>query len=528
MNNGSNIKKPSLDDPNVPSFTKTMMDQKNQNQNSDNEYLYFSEWKQIQQNMSNDKKIVNPFHQNFNNIDQLTKDGQTKNNSRISSDGTSPAQNISRISSNGMSNAQNIENKNGIRFTSSPRITSGRISPAQNFTNSNIENQELSYSKDNINFDKIYTNKYDALSGNNSVSISDSTKKMWLDGEATFKTNEDGSVLISVNGVPYGWTTASVLNENFSRFTSNRTSPVQNYARSTSNGTSPSQNISRMSSNGISPVQNNDSNAMKDNQKYQNNSTMTSGTKENIDLTEKTEAQKSIGATFTTFGASVSEGAADITEKGVHGLAAMGAVAASPATFIYDKFTGNNTTKEMWNSVGDLMMETKVKDSWDSVYENEISDLKDKTYGFDKTRKAGNVAGNILVTSALTGGLDAASSAATSASTELSTSGTAAASEGTASAFSASAGSNASAAQNFARIEAASASGEAVNASSGIIGNSGATYSAARDVLSAVRKGDLDAGAAFKFVRASYNNIAEGGEIHTILAELGNLARGKL
>lgn len=27
MNNGSNIKKPSLDDPNVPSFTKTMMDQ---------------------------------------------------------------------------------------------------------------------------------------------------------------------------------------------------------------------------------------------------------------------------------------------------------------------------------------------------------------------------------------------------------------------------------------------------------------------------------------------------------------------
>ena len=88
----------------------------------------------------------------------------------------------------------------------------GRVnSGSNNYTYSNSNNVN------NIDFSKIYTNKYDALNGNNPVKISDSTKELWLNGEATFKTNPDGSVLISVNGVPYGWTTTNIMGVNMTQ-----------------------------------------------------------------------------------------------------------------------------------------------------------------------------------------------------------------------------------------------------------------------------------------------------------------------
>lgn len=223
----------------------------------------------------------------------------------------------------------------------------------------------------------------------------------------------------------------------------------------------------------------------------------------------------------------------------------MGAAIATPFTGAFDIATGKHATKGMWDQVGDLMMENKVKDSWDSVYNKEISDVKDKTYGFNATRAVGNFGGGMIVGAALSGGLSAAASAPSttaSAGTEVAVSGptavaetSQAASTGTEVAVSSQTASQAaSAGQNVARIESAvtngaasgaSTAGSAASGASSLVGKSGTSYSSARDILSAVKKGDLDASIAKKFVKTSNTNIQDGGELHSILAELANLAK---
>lgn len=448
-----------------------------------------------------------------NNISKVDLDELRKNNTP-----KSQIVNSNKID-NSMSNKSNVYSDN---YDWSKNSTIEK-------NNKTVDNYKISY----VDFSKIYTNKYDALDGNNPVKISDSTKQLWLNGEATFKTNPDGSVLISVNGVPYGWTTASILNANMEsdlKETQNKNNNNNNN-QNTSNSETKTEKITVDDLLNTPPAQQNTNTNVNDNS--------------NQTVNENPTVKKNIGATVATLGAGIAEGAADTAEKGLHGLAAMGAAIATPFTGAFDIATGKHATKGMWDQVGDLMMENKVKDSWDSVYNKEISDVKDKTYGFNATRAVGNFGGGMIVGAALSGGLSAAASAPSttaSAGTEVAVSGptavaetSQAASTGTEVAVSSQTASQAaSAGQNVARIESAvtngaasgaSTAGSAASGASSLVGKSGTSYSSARDILSAVKKGDLDASIAKKFVKTSNTNIQDGGELHSILAELANLAK---
>lgn len=456
-----------------------------------------------------------------NNISKVDLDELRKNNTP-----KSQIVNSNKID-NSMSNKSNVYSDN---YDWSKNSTIEK-------NNKTVDNYKISY----VDFSKIYTNKYDALDGNNPVKISDSTKQLWLNGEATFKTNPDGSVLISVNGVPYGWTTASILNANMESDLKETQNKNNNNNQNTSNSETKTEKITVDDLLNTPPAQQNTNTNVNDNS--------------NQTVNENPTVKKNIGATVATLGAGIAEGAADTAEKGLHGLAAMGAAIATPFTGAFDIATGKHATKGMWDQVGDLMMENKVKDSWDSVYNKEISDVKDKTYGFNATRAVGNFGGGMIVGAALSGGLSAAASAPSttaSAGTEVAVSGptavaetSQAASTGTEVAVSSQTASQAaSAGQNVARIESAvtngaasgastagttasgaSTAGSAASGASSLVGKSGTSYSSARDILSAVKKGDLDASIAKKFVKTSNTNIQDGGELHSILAELANLAK---
>ena len=473
-----------------------------------------------------------------NNISKVDLDELRKNNTP-----KSQIVNSNKID-NSMSNKSNVYSDN---YDWSKNSTIEK-------SNKTVDNYKISY----VDFSKIYTNKYDALDGNNPVKISDSTKQLWLNGEATFKTNPDGSVLISVNGVPYGWTTASILNANMEsdlKETENKNSNNQN----TSNSETKTEKITVDDLLNTPPAQQNANTNVNDNS--------------NQTVNENPTVKKNIGATVATLGAGIAEGAADTAEKGLHGLAAMGAAIATPFTGAFDIATGKHATKGMWDQVGDLMMENKVKDSWDSVYNKEISDVKDKTYGFNATRAVGNFGGGMIVGAALSGGLSAAASAPSttastaSAGTEVAVSGptavaetSQAASAGTEVAVSSQTASQAaSAGQNVARIESAvtngaasgastagsaasgastagsaasgastagsaasgaSTAGSAASGASSLVGKSGTSYSSVEKVLSAVEKGDVAPNAARKFIVSMYGH---GGEAEKYLAKLGNI-----
>lgn len=452
-----------------------------------------------------------------NNISKVDLDELRKNNTP-----KSQIVNSNKID-NSMSNKSNVYSDN---YDWSKNSTIEK-------SNKTVDNYKISY----VDFSKIYTNKYDALDGNNPVKISDSTKQLWLNGEATFKTNPDGSVLISVNGVPYGWTTSSILNANMEsdlKETQNKNNNNQN----TSNSETKTEKITVDDLLNTPPAQQNANTNVNDNS--------------NQTVNENPTVKKNIGATVATLGAGIAEGAADTAEKGLHGLAAMGAAIATPFTGAFDIATGKHATKGMWDQVGDLMMENKVKDSWDSVYNKEISDVKDKTYGFNATRAVGNFGGGMIVGAALSGGLSAAASAPSttaSAGTEVAVSGptavaetSQAASTGTEVAVSSQTASQAaSAGQNVARIESAvtngaasgastagsaasgaSTAGSAASGASSLVGKSGTSYSSVEKVLSAVEKGDVDPDAARKFIVSMYGHV-DGGVAHKYLAKLGKI-----
>ena len=502
-----------------------------------------------------------------NNISKVDLDELRKNNTP-----KSQIVNSNKID-NSMSNKSNVYSDN---YDWSKNSTIEK-------SNKTVDNYKISY----VDFSKIYTNKYDALDGNNPVKISDSTKQLWLNGEATFKTNPDGSVLISVNGVPYGWTTSSILNANMEsdlKETQNKNNNNQN----TSNSETKTEKITVDDLLNTPPAQQNANTNVNDNS--------------NQTVNENPTVKKNIGATVATLGAGIAEGAADTAEKGLHGLAAMGAAIATPFTGAFDIATGKHATKGMWDQVGDLMMENKVKDSWDSVYNKEISDVKDKTYGFNATRAVGNFGGGMIVGAALSGGLSAAASAPSttaSAGTEVAVSGptavaetSQAASTGTEVAVSSQTASQAaSAGQNVARIESAvtngaasgastagsaasgastagsaasgastagsaasgastagsaasgastagnaassvgSSSGKIVDAIKGSIkGASGKAYSTPEGILQAVKSGDLDAKTAWEFVKKASKGIErpDSGTVHYVLGVLRGMARGKI
>lgn len=471
-----------------------------------------------------------------NNISKVDLDELRKNNTP-----KSQIVNSNKID-NSMSNKSNVYSDN---YDWSKNSTIEK-------NNKTVDNYKISY----VDFSKIYTNKYDALDGNNPVKISDSTKQLWLNGEATFKTNPDGSVLISVNGVPYGWTTASILNANMESDLKETQNKNNNNNQNTSNSETKTEKITVDDLLNTPPAQQNTNTNVNDNS--------------NQTVNENPTVKKNIGATVATLGAGIAEGAADTAEKGLHGLAAMGAAIATPFTGAFDIATGKHATKGMWDQVGDLMMENKVKDSWDSVYNKEISDVKDKTYGFNATRAVGNFGGGMIVGAALSGGLSAAASAPSttaSAGTEVAVSGptavaetSQAASTGTEVAVSSQTASQAaSAGQNVARIESAvtngaasgastagsaasgastagsaasgastagsaasgaSTAGSAASGASSLVGKSGTSYSSVEKVLSAVEKGDVDTSAARKFIVSMYGHE---GEAEKYLAKLGGI-----